>query len=430
MNLTKRSFLKSLAALGGTSLTPWLHSQERRGEYNWAGNVRYGTDKLTSIESTEQLQETVSKLPSLKSLGSRHCFSRIADSAHQLLSLRSMNRILEVHDAGKTVVVEGGIRYGDLGPHLHKKGFALHNLASLPHITVAGAMATATHGSGNENGNLATTVSAFEFVAADGTLHRLSRDENADTFPGAVVHLGALGIITKVWLDIQPAFLVREYAYRQLPLANLYENLPAIMASAYSVSVFTKWDTASLRLKVRDDVDFNPPAELSGAQLVKNEKRNQPAPWFERLPHFRMDSLPERGNELQSEYFVKMEHAAGALKAIASLGDRIRPILRASELRTVAADQLWMSPCYQQPSLAIHFTWKADGKGVRECLPVIEGQLAPYGARPHWGKLFAMDYQMLQSRYEKLEDFHKLVRTYDPEGKFHNAFTRKHLSLG
>jgi len=390
---------------------------------------------LLNIESVDQLQEFVKKQNSLKALGSRHCFSRIADNAHQLISFRSMNRMLDIDETEKTVSVEAGITYSKLGPELDRQGYALHNLASLPDISVAGAIATATHGSGRKNGNLASAVAEIELVTADGELRTLARQKDADEFLGAVVHLGALGIVTRVKLDIQPTFRVNEYTYHGLKKNILYEKFSQIMNSAYSVSLFTyrnkdgfaNWPWATVRLKVQEEAGFEAKPELFGARL--DARRNTTGSWWERLPHFAIGDVAAKGNELQTEYFVAMEHAVDAIKAVATLADRIQPLLHASELRTVAADKLWMSTCYEQLSLAIHFTWKPDQEGVANLLPEIEKRLAPFEARPHWGKLFFMGSKTLEDRYDRLADFRRLVSRYDPEGKFGNAFLRNKLGV-
>ena len=421
--------------MGAVSKAKTLFAQQDAAQFNWAGNVRYGTNRLLNIESVDQLQEFVKKQNSLKALGSRHCFSRIADNVHQLISLRSMNRMLDIDETEKTVSVEAGITYSKLGPELDRQGYALHNLASLPDISVAGAIATATHGSGSKNGNLASAVAEIELVTADGELRTLSRQKDADEFLGAVVHLGALGIVTRVKLDIQPAFRVNEYTYQGLKKNILYEKFSQIMNSAYSVSLFTyrnkdgfaNWPWATVRLKVQEEAGFEAKPELFGARL--DARRNTTGSWWERLPHFAIGDVAAKGNELQTEYFVAMEHAVDAIKAVATLADRIQPLLHASELRTVAADKLWMSTCYEQQSLAIHFTWKPDQEGVANLLPEIEKRLAPFEARPHWGKLFFMGSKTLESRYDRLADFRRLVSRYDPEAKFGNAFLRNKLGV-
>ena len=436
MRIDRRAFLKCVpVGLGAVSKAKTLFAQQDAAQFNWAGNVRYGTNRLLNIESVDQLQEFVKKQNSLKALGSRHCFSRIADNVHQLISLRSMNRMLDIDETEKTVSVEAGITYSKLGPELDRQGYALHNLASLPDISVAGAIATATHGSGSKNGNLASAVAEIELVTADGELRTLSRKKDADEFLGAVVHLGALGIVTRVKLDIQPTFRVNEYTYHGLKRTILYEQFTEIMNSAYSVSLFTyrnkygfaNWPWATIRLKVQEEAGFEAKPELFGARL--DARRNTTGSWWERLPHFAIGDVAAKGNELQTEYFVAMEHAVDAIKAVATLADRIQPLLHASELRTVAADKLWMSTCYEQQSLAIHFTWKPDQEGVANLLPEIEKRLAPFEARPHWGKLFFMGSKTLESRYDRLADFRRLVSRYDPEAKFGNAFLRNKLGV-
>ena len=436
MRIDRRAFLKCVpVGLGAVSKAKTLFAQQDAAQFNWAGNVRYGTNRLLNIESVDQLQEFVKKQNSLKALGSRHCFSRIADNVHQLISLRSMNRMLDIDETEKTVSVEAGITYSKLGPELDRQGYALHNLASLPDISVAGAIATATHGSGSKNGNLASAVAEIELVTADGELRTLSRQKDADEFLGAVVHLGALGIVTRVKLDIQPTFRINEYTYQGLKKNILYEKFSQIMNSAYSVSLFTyrnkdgfaNWPWATVRLKVQEEAGFEAKPELFGARL--DARRNTTGSWWERLPHFAIGDVAAKGNELQTEYFVAMEHAVDAIKAVATLADRIQPLLHASELRTVAADKLWMSTCYEQQSLAIHFTWKPDQEGVANLLPEIEKRLAPFEARPHWGKLFFMGSKTLESRYDRLADFRRLVSRYDPEAKFGNAFLRNKLGV-
>jgi xylitol oxidase len=155
-----------------------------------------------------------------------------------------------------------------------------------------------------------------------------------------------------------------------------------------------------------------------------------PGPWHERLPHFRVDHTPASGNELQTEYFVPRRHAVAAIQAMVRLRDQLEPVLLISEVRTIAADRLWMSPSCQQAAVGIHFSWKKDWPAVQKLLPVIEEQLAPFQARPHWGKLFTMQPSHLQMVYPKLPDFQELLRTYDPQGKFRNAFLDTYIFGG
>jgi len=353
---------------------------------------------------------------------------------------------VELDPRASTVAVDAGITYGQLSPYLHSKGFALHNLASLPHISVAGACSTATHGSGEKNRNLATAVSGLEFVTANGELVKLSRQQDGEAFQGAVVGLGAIGVITKLTLDILPTFMMRQYVYENLPLDEVKEHFDAIESSAYSVSLFTDWQKQRInevwiKSRVEDGRSFDAGPTFFGAKLAtKNlhpiaelsaenctEQMGVPGPWFERLPHFRMGFTPSAGKELQSEYFVPRQHAVEAILAVERLRNQIGPTLMISEIRTVAADNLWLSPCYKQPCVTIHFTWKQDWPAVSKLLPVIEKELAAFNARPHWGKLFSTSPVTLKSIYEKLPDFIELSAKYDPHRKFRNEFLNKNI---
>jgi xylitol oxidase len=445
-------FLKlSAAILGGSSGSRLLGGSPDEpasdGKLtNWAGNYQYSTDNLHPLTSIEQVRKFVEVHDSLKVLGTRHCFNGIADSTHALISLKSMDQVVALDPKARTVTVEAGMNYGQLCPYLHDKGFALHNLASLPHISIAGACATATHGSGIKNGNLATAVAALELVTAKGDVLTFSRDKDGDTFLGAVVNLGALGVVTKVTLDIQPTFMMRQDVYEDLPLAQVTDHFESIVSSGYSVSLFTDWQNKRInevwvkrRVEKGDTLDakaafygarpatknLHPIAELAAENCT--EQMGVPGPWHERLPHFRMGFTPSSGKELQSEYFVSRQNAVEAILAIERLRDTVSPHLLISELRTVDADQLWMSPCYKRPSVAIHFTWKPEWDSVRKLLPIVENELARYEVRPHWGKLFAVEPAQLRSRYEKLSEFKDLLKEHDPHGKFRNEFVTKAL---
>ena len=440
--MNKRTFIRFFAGMIASPVVSTLLAWASKNKLtNWAGNLEYSTDRLYSASSLEQVRSYVTKQSKLKVLGTRHCFNSIADSTNSFLSLKSMDSIVRLDPEARTVTVSAGMTYGQLCPLLDSKGFALHNLASLPHISIAGACSTATHGSGDKNGNLATAVSGLELVTAAGDVVKLSRKQDGEAFRGAVVGLGALGVITKVTLDIQPTFMMRQYVYENLPLAEMKDHFDAIEASAYSVSLFTDWRNERISevwIKSREEKgqafdatpeffgakratkNLHPIAELSAENCT--EQMGVPGPWFERLPHFRMGFTPSAGKELQSEYFVPRQHAVEAILAVERLRDQVSPHLLISEIRTIAADDLWLSPCYEQPCVTIHFTWKQDWPAVRKLLPVIEKELAPFRARPHWGKLFTMSPEALKSSYEKLPDFLQLSKKYDPQGKFRNEF--------
>ncbi len=445
--MNKRTFLKLCSAAVTSPLLAPLFSWAMPDKLkNWAGNLEYGTEKLTTADALEAVQAFIKSHSKMKALGTRHCFNNIADSKDAFLSLKPMDKVVSIDPDKRTVTVEGGMTYGQLCPILDAKGWALHNLASLPHISIAGACSTATHGSGEKNGNLSTAVSAIEFVDAAGNVVKLSREKDGDAFRGAVVGLGAMGVITKVTLDIQPRFMMQQYVYQNLPLKELKEHFDEIESSAYSVSLFTDWTSESLNevwLKVRMDggKGWDAPAEFfGGKKATKNlhpiadlsaenctEQMGVAGPWYERLPHFKMGFTPSAGKELQSEYFVPREHAVEAILAMQRMHEQISPHLLISEIRAIAADDLWMSTCNGRNSVTLHFTWKQDWPAVSKLLPVIERELAPFHPRPHWGKLFTMPSEQLHASYKNLREFLALSKKYDPNGKFQNEFLRTHL---
>ncbi|MGH3266094.1 MAG: FAD-binding protein, partial [Trebonia sp.] len=324
-----------------------------------------------------ELQELVARSAQLRVLGSGHSFNRIADTTGDLVSVAGLPPVLQIDAARSTVTVSAGTRYGELAAHLHAAGFAVPNLASLPHISIAGACATGTHGSGNGIGSLGTTVAAVEFVDGTGRLVHLSRDDAADRFAGVVVALGCLGVLTSMTLDLIPTFDVRQYVYEGLAGDQVIAHFDEIFACAYSVSVFTDWADPGFRVWVKARTDaaatHDVPASLgaSPADGPRNpvpgmaadnctEQGGVPGPWHERLPHFRPDFTPSFGDELQSEYLVARRDGPAALDAISRVRDRLAPVLLTSEVRTIAADDLWLSPTYGRDSVAFHFTWIKD----------------------------------------------------------------------
>ena len=375
----------------------------------------------------------------LKALGARHSFNGIADSTENQISLKQLDQ-MALDAKSRTVTIGAGVTYGKLAPYIDAQGFAVHNLASLPHVSVAGACATATHGSGSKNGNLSTAVSAVEFVTADGEIVTLSRKEWRKV-SGSSRWSRRLGVVTKVTLDVQPTFQVRQVVYENLSLAQLENHLDDIFSSGYSVSLFTDWQNHKatqvwIKRRVEPGSSFEFAPEFYGAKLATQklhplaghsaenctEQMGVPGPWYERLPHFRMNFTPSSGAELQTEYFVPRNRAYEAILAVEKLRDQVGPHLFISELRTIDADNLWMSTCYKRPSLAIHFTWKPEWPAVKALLPMIEEQLAPFDARPHWAKLFTMAPARLKSLYAKLPEYQDLLKHYDPRGKFRNEF--------
>lgn len=400
---------------------------------NWAGYHEYRASKLHAPESVEQLQEVVAATPRIRALGTRHSFNDIADSA-ELVTLAMLEPDIRIDDDSETVSFASGLRYGVLAAALEEQGWALRNLGSLPHISVGGAIATGTHGSGDRNGVLARAVSGLDIVTADGSIRTITPAD--DEFDGAVVALGALGIVTRITLDIEPTYQVSQEVYAGMPWDRLLENYDAITARAYSVSIFTDWvSDAKTAVWLKSRVDERAaPRELYGVtpladdvSLVEANTTQQcgvPGPWHERLPHFKLGFTPSNGDELQTEYIVPRIHALDALRAVRELGTRIAPLLHITELRTMAADSLWLSGAYDTDATAIHFTWLNQPDAVLQLLPVIEEALAPFAARPHWGKLF---HSVDRALYPKLPDFVALAHDLDPEGKFRNEFLEKNV---
>lgn len=433
-------------AITGTILSPLVDFAQDDKLINWAGNLQYSTNKLQSPQTIAALQELIRKYKKLKILGTRHCFNNIADSKDNLISLQAIEPVMQIDEKNHTVDVSGGIRYGRLAEHLQKNGFALHNLASLPHISVAGACATATHGSGSKNGNLSSAVVGMNIINASGDLVKLSKQKDGEHFMSAVVNLGALGAVTQLTLDIQPTFNVRQDVYENLPFSVLKDHFEQIFSSGYSVSLFTDWRNKNfsevwIKRRIKDGEtiqlapDFfgskpatknlHPIVELSAENCT--EQMGVPGPWHERLPHFKMGFTPSSGKELQSEYFVPRQHAYEAIMAVEKLHEKVSPHLMITEIRTIDADNFWMSPCYQQPSATIHFTWKQEWTEVKKLLPLIEAQLAPFNAKPHWGKLFTIAPQRLASLYKKLPEFKQTIAHYDASGKFRNEWLDKNI---
>ncbi|WP_238013028.1 FAD-binding protein [Dactylosporangium sp. AC04546] len=403
---------------------------------NWAGNITFEAARVHRPESVEQVQEIVSAAEQVRVLGSGHSFNRIADTTADLVSVAGLPAEVRVDAERGTVSVAGGVRYGELAAQLDAAGYALHNLGSLPHISIAGAVATGTHGSGAGLGNLATAIAGLQLVTADGELVELRRDD--PDFAGAVVALGALGVVVRVELDISPTYQVRQTVYEDLPRARVDAHWAELATSAYSVSLFTDWsgDTVNqVWLKRLDDGEAAP-AELFGARPADGprhpisgvspvnctEQGDVPGPWHTRLPHFRLEFTPSSGEELQSEFFVARQDAVAAFAAVERVRHLVTPVLQISEVRVVAADDLWLSPHYRRDSVALHFTWVPDTEAVLPAVAALEAELAPFGARPHWGKVFhtAPD-------YERMGDFRALAARLDPQGKFRNAFVRRHL---
>ncbi|MFF6994434.1 FAD-binding protein [Streptomyces sp. NPDC008313] len=406
---------------------------------NWAGNITYSARELHSPASVDAVRELVADSARVRVLGSGHSFNTIAEPGPDgiLLSLAALPPATDVDTTARTVRVAGGVRYAELAARVHRHGLALHNMASLPHISVAGSVATGTHGSGTANGSLASAVREVELVTADGSLLTIGRGD--ERFDGAVTALGALGVVTALTLDLEPGYEVSQHVFTELPLEGL--DFETVAASAYSVSLFTDWRRPGFRqvwLKRRTDQPLPvspwaaPATEamhpVPGMPAVNcTEQFGVPGPWHERLPHFRAEFTPSSGAELQSEYLLPRAHALAALHAVDAIRGAIAPVLRICEVRTVAADRQWLSPAYGQDTVALHFTWIEDTEAVLPVVRRLEEALDPFAPRPHWGKVFTTRPEAVRERYPRLGDFAALAGTLDPAGTFANAFVRDAL---
>ncbi|WP_028050888.1 D-arabinono-1,4-lactone oxidase [Cellulomonas sp. URHD0024] len=408
---------------------------------NWSGNYAYRAPTVRHPRSVEELSEIVASSAHVRALGSRHSFNDLADGPGTLVALDGLPPSVRIDAGARTVTVSAGTRYGTLAQQLHEAGWALGNLASLPHISVAGAVATATHGSGDRSQNLAAAVSGLVLVGPDGSSRRVVRGD--DDFAGSVVALGALGIAVEVSLDIEPTYDVAQEVHQDLPWETALANLDDVTSSAGSVSLFTDWRGSGIQQvwrKTRVSSSFAPRAEFYGstpaaAQLHPlpgidpvhtTAQLASPGPWHERLPHFRLDFTPSNGAELQTEYLVPRSSAVEALHAVRALSDQIAPLLQVSEIRTIAGDDLWLSTAFGGDHVGIHFTWRPLDDLVAALLPALAAALAPFAARPHWGKLFADGEGDLAHLYPRWDDFRSLVARTDPDGVFRNAFLERH----
>lgn len=422
---------------------------------NWAGH-RTVAGTLLEPSSLEEAAAAVARAEHVRALGSRHSFNALPDSPGLLVSL---DRLAYRHPSlahddvpgegaepqldGLTgrVRVPAATRYADLALYLEEHGRTLPNLASLPHIGIAGAVATATHGSGITHRILASAVTALELVTADGSLRTLDRDVDGDVLDAATVSLGALGLVHAVTLQTVPAFDVAQTVYGPAPFGELADAFDDVSALAYSVSCFTTLRAEqfdSVWLKAAHPRERAPSSVLGAPALTEQThpipgvdpanctpQGGTPGPASTRLPHFRADQLPSAGAEIQCEYLVPRHSARLALRALLGLREVLAGLVQVCEVRSVAADTAWLSPMYAQPCVAFHFTLVRDVERVGAVLPAIDAAFAPLGGRPHWGKAFHAEPARVRTLYPRLGDFLDVARTLDPGRKFSNDFVRR-----
>jgi alditol oxidase len=414
-----------------------------RREHNWADNYTFSATHIHHPVSVDDVRSSVARSSRVRAIGARHSFNGIADSAGELIDLSGIDPGFLIDPRRATVTVGGGTNYGVLAAHLHRAGWALHNMASLPHVSVAGAIATGTHGSGDRLGNLSTAVAALDIVCATGDLVTIRRGD--PDFDGAVVALGALGIVTRVTLDIQPTFEMRQDAFEDLPWDAVLSDFNTVMPAGYSVSLMTSWSEPTVtRLWIKTRLGHgvegatsvahlgaapaaHPSARPAPEAMARLTPFGAPGPWSERLPHFRPNAELWPPGHLQSEYMVPRARATAAIAKLRAIGDRIDRHLWVTEIRSIAADRLWLSPAYGDDCVAIHFSWQREPEAVAALTAEIEAMLLPLGGRPHWGKIVHARSEQLAPLYPKLPEFHRLARSYDPGGKFRNEFVDLHV---
>jgi xylitol oxidase len=403
---------------------------------NWAGNIDFGSTRVHRPESIDELRRIVADSTRVRAVGSGHSFSGVLHAAGDLVGLDRLPREIDIDAAAGTVTVGAGMRYADVAVALHQKGFALANLASLPDITVGGACATGTHGSGDTQRVLAGSVVGLQVVGPEGDLTELREDVDRDTFAGSVVALGALGVVTRLTLAIEPSFDVAQTVHQAVALDDVQGHLDDVFGAGYSVSVFTDWHDERVSVWTKRRAD-RPAPELPFGAAASGPAHPVPGvspdscttqlgvagPWHERLPHFRAGAVAPLGDELQSEFFVPRQAAPAAIAAIRDLGETVSPVLQISEVRTIRGDDLWLSPAFGRDSVAFHFTWVKDMARVLPVISAVEERLAPLGARGHWGKLTTMSGPEIASGYRRAQDFLNLMEKFDPDGKFSNGFT-------
>ena len=414
---------------------------------NWAGNVRFGANRFHQPSTVAALQQIISRSSKVRVLGTGHSFNEIADTTGDLISTSALPNRIDLDSDRRAVLVSGGTRFAELGSALQAAGLAIPNTGSLPHISVAGASATGTHGSGDRLRNLSNLASAIEMITADGELVTLSRSSDGERFDGVVLALGALGVITTMTLDIVPTFTIRQDVYDAMADDDYRAHFDEIMASGYSVSSFSTWKaprTQQVWVKSLTSLEDREPAAPAwhGATLAPVDRHplagmpvehatqqlGVPGPWNERLPHFRLDFTPSSGEEVQSEFMVPRDWAVEALRSLDDIADQVASVLQVAEIRTVAADTLWLSPSSGVDTVCLHFTWIKDERAIAPVIKAIEERLAAFDARPHWGKRFYVAPAEIERLYPKLPDFRSLMSDLDPGGKFRNEWISRNIA--
>mmetsp|Transcript_13532 Transcript_13532/g.26655 ORF Transcript_13532/g.26655 Transcript_13532/m.26655 type:complete len:480 (-) Transcript_13532:5-1444(-) len=465
-----------MAAAGrrcSTGFTRRLHSTSSGpapgARTNWCQNVDFKHKRFVTPEDLTELQATVAAAPQVRVLGSGHSFSAVCSSEHTLLSMAYMRKVLEVDfvsDNETVVFMEGGATLGDVVRHLAPRGMALKNIPSLPHVTIAGALATSTHGSGlhpSAPGSIASMCTQIDFVTHDGEVCSYRRAEDAE-FAASVVHLGALGVVAKIGLDVVPAYNVDQRVYQSIELDRMLPQFEALARSVDSLTVGINFgQQVGLTWLRYFDGGITPPAS---DMTLGGEPRHEPIPFYEShqgvtptckgpwhdVPSFFMEGMQELNmpnTAMQTEYFVPLSLASSALQAIREVAacwegwptseswtdlNSSVPVFHC-EVRAIAQDGLrGLAPFGDRESCSIHFTWgNWDHKErIVEMVKEVEAVLRQYQARPHFGKFNLMSSEEVASVYPKdrIEEFKELCVKHDPVSKFRNQLVQEQIYGG
>lgn len=407
---------------------------------NWGGNLQFRQEALAQPETLAELA-TLIRDNQVRPAGTLHSFSPIATGEGIMLSAAGLKVAPAIDPASKTARVGAASRYGDIALALEAQGLALRNMGSLPHISLAGASATGTHGSGDGNQILSASLISFSFLNHKGELITLRRGD--DLFEPCRLGLGAHGLWVEAELSVVESYQMRQDIYRDIPWAYFLEDPARLSAAGYSVSLFGKWgsdtiDQAWVKSRVSDGT---PPAEIAGIRAATEslkelapgvgdnltEQAGRPGPWLHRLPHFRLDATPSAGDEIQTEYFFTRDQIVGAIEVVHSLAHEVNPVLIITEIRSIAQDDAWLSPMRRGDSIALHFTFKNDVPAVTRVVEKLEAALAPFNPIPHWGKVNGFTGEQLAAVHPKLAEARTVFDELDPEGKFSSPYLR---SLG
>jgi xylitol oxidase len=407
---------------------------------NWGGNLDYGPGKILAPESLAELSEII-RSGKVRPIGTKHSFSNLVIGEGQLVSAAGLSFEPVIDQKNSTVTVPAATKYGELAVFLEEEGYALKNMGSLPHISIAGSAATGTHGSGDKNQILSSSLVSFSYLDANGVIVTLNR--SSKNFEACRVGLGAYGLWVNLTLAIVQSYQMRQDVFRNLPWELFLEDPAKLTAAGYSVSLFTKWgsDTIDQTWVKSRSHDSAPPIEIAG---IKPDSTSMPelmpgvgdnltqqggeeGAWLDRLPHFRFDATPSAGNEIQTEYFFERKNIVGAIKAIQTIASEINPTLLISEIRTIAQDAAWLSPMLRGDSVAVHFTWVNDAAAVAKAVALVEKATAEFKPIPHWGKVHGFSAEKLREVHPKLDRAKALFDSLDPQGVFSTDYL---MSLG